>query len=71
MNFIMKKKKISRGNLGTRGVLGGKEQYKDDSAYRTQAISQANSHQDKTDVALPDDENVMMARDWVDTTELS
>ena len=34
-------------------------------AFETQAISQADDLQPKTDVALPSDENVEQARDWV------
>lgn len=33
--------------------------------YRTQAISQADRRQKKTNVAQPSDENVEIARDWV------
>lgn len=34
--------------------------------YITQAISQPDRRQKKTGVALPDDENVSRARNWVD-----
>ena len=35
-------------------------------AYQTQAISQADHHQSKTNIAIPNDENVERAKDWVD-----
>lgn len=38
-------------------------------AFRTQAISQPNARQDKTGVALPDEENVKIAKDWVTTNQ--
>ncbi len=34
-------------------------------AFQTQAISQADHQQPQTHVALPDEENVKRARDWV------
>lgn len=37
--------------------------------YRTQAISQPNKRQKKTRVALPDEENVEAARQWIITNK--
>lgn len=35
------------------------------SLFETQAISQPDDRQEKTDVALPDTENVVRARNWI------
>ncbi len=65
-------KKIS-GNKSTKGVLTGRVQddKRTNDAYATQAISQPDRRQPKTGVAMPDDENVERARNWVDENSLS
>lgn len=41
------------------------------SKYTTQPISQPDSRQEKTGVALPNDENVIRNKNWVDENGLS
>lgn len=38
-------------------------------AYKTQAISQPDSRAPKTNAAIPDDENVILNKEWVDFNE--
>ncbi len=64
-------KKVS-GNKGNQGVLTSKIPAKSiNDEFSTQAISQPDKRQPKTGVALPDDENVERARNWVDENGLS
>lgn len=45
------------------------KRYKMVGAYITQPISQADSRQPETDVALPNDENVARNRKWIEENQ--
>lgn len=46
-----------------------KKQDKVTSTYITQPISQPDSRQPETNVAIPDDENVELNREWIEENE--
>lgn len=69
---MQKKIKKVNGNNSVQGIFTNTEPTKNiNDQYATQAISQPDKRQPKTGIAMPDEDNVERARNWVDENELS